>query len=85
MEVEEKMPKYNPVTSAWIPGRDKAIWHASTYSGVAAVEALKHLRYWNMRFVYFSCQEVEVTAFACVETKRLALNFAATETTDIKS
>lgn len=45
MEVEEKMPKYNPVTSAWIPGRDKAIWHVSTYSGVAEVEALKHLRY----------------------------------------
>lgn len=44
-EVEEKIPKYNPVTSARIPGRDKAIWHASTYSRAAEVEALKHLRY----------------------------------------
>lgn len=77
MEVEEKMLKYNPVTSVWISGRDKAIWHASAYSRVAEVEALKHLRYWNMRFVCFFCHEVEVTALASEETKRLALNFAA--------
>lgn len=44
-EVKEKMSKYNPVTSAWFLGRDKAIWHASTYGGVAEVEALKHLRH----------------------------------------